>query len=255
MKIKREKPNFNELIKNYKLVDMHLHSCYSPDSSTKIKDIVETANKRKIGIAITDHNEIKGCLEASKYDIFLIPGIEITCKEGCHILVYFYNINELKDFYNKNIKNNLINNMRTRLSHKDLINLSRKYKCILSAAHPFGGGKSGLYKIKHYKDLKIIEGLNARTFPHMNKKALKLNKIFTGGSDSHIKNHIGKVVTCSKAKNIKEFLDNIKKNKNFVIGKELNIVIKSYGILKTELSLIKKMKLNDYLKNRLINIK
>ncbi len=94
---------------NYTFVDMHVHSNYSLDSSNKIKNIIEKAREKNIGISITDHNEIEGCLEASKYDIFLIPGIEITCMEGCHILVYFYKIKDLERFFNKEIKNNMYN--------------------------------------------------------------------------------------------------------------------------------------------------
>ena len=53
-----------------------------------------------IGIAITDHNEIKGAVAIDEYkDLLTIPGIEITSAEGSHLLVYFYNINELKIFF------------------------------------------------------------------------------------------------------------------------------------------------------------
>jgi hypothetical protein len=89
----------------------------------------------------------------------------------------------------------------------------------------------------------------------MNKKTWILNKRYTGGSDSHVKDYIGNVVVCSKAKNIKEFLDNIKNKKQIIIGKELNIIIKFYSVIKTELSLIKKMKFREYLKNRMLNLK
>src|SRR3989344_2434473 len=242
-----DKKNLNEFIrKGYKFADMHIHSNYSPDCNTKVKNIVSIADKRKIGIAITDHNEIRGCIEASKYNIFLIPGIEVTCLEGCHILIYFYNINNLKKFYNENIKNNFLNKMRTNLSHKELFRICKKYKCIISAAHPFGSGRCGLYKIKNYADTKIIEGINSSIKKSKNKKALDKNKFFTAGSDSHMKKHIGKALTGVRAKNIKEFLDGIKNNKNVIFGEELNFIQILWLNLIKEYSLIKKMRLKDF---------
>src|SRR3989344_2847961 len=179
MGIYREKPNFEELNRlGYKIADMHIHSNYSPDCGTKVEEIIKIAKRKNIGIAITDHNAIGGSLEASKYDIFLIPGIEITCMEGCHILAYFESIKDLKEFYNKYIKDNLYNEMRTKLPVKKLIKISHKYNCILVGAHPFGGGKSGIFKIKKSPSLKILEGLNARTLRILNNKTLKLKNRF-----------------------------------------------------------------------------
>ena len=256
MKIHYNNPNFKKLNEEgYKVVDMHLHSNNSIDCKTKIKEIVDLAKRKNIGIAVTDHNTIKGCLEVSKYNVFLIPAIEVSCKEGCHMLVYFYNINELKKFFNKHIKNNMYNKMRTRLTHKNLIKISKKYECIISAAHPFGGGRSGVYKIKDHADLKIVEGLNGGIFNYMNNKISKLkNKKYTGGSDAHVSENIGRVVTCAKANTVKEFLDAIKKDENFIIGNGLNFFDKILNMLKKEGSLIRNINIKDYINNRLVSL-
>ncbi len=59
-------------------VDMHAHSEYS-DSFTKVKWMLKKAGKRGFGIAIADHNEIKGSLKALlQKDVLIIPAIEVS---------------------------------------------------------------------------------------------------------------------------------------------------------------------------------
>jgi len=49
--------------------DLHIHSKYSYDGILEPRDIVKIAIKRGLdGIAITDHNTVKGALEAKKYE-------------------------------------------------------------------------------------------------------------------------------------------------------------------------------------------
>ena len=49
--------------------DLHIHSKYSSDGILEVKEIVKAAIKRGLdGIAITDHNTIKGGIEAKKYE-------------------------------------------------------------------------------------------------------------------------------------------------------------------------------------------
>lgn len=69
------------------LADLHIHTIYSYDGTTSVPAVLTRA--RQIGldvIAITDHDEIAGALKAlelaSKYDVEVIPGIEITTAEG-----------------------------------------------------------------------------------------------------------------------------------------------------------------------------
>jgi len=67
--------------------DLHIHTIYSYDGSASVDAVLNRA--RSIGldvIAITDHDGIKGSLMAlalaTKYDIQVIPGIEVTTSEG-----------------------------------------------------------------------------------------------------------------------------------------------------------------------------
>ena len=64
-------------------MDSHIHSEYSPDSSSRIDDILEVANKRNIDIiAISDHNTVDGTSEVMAKtrttDILAIPSIEVS---------------------------------------------------------------------------------------------------------------------------------------------------------------------------------
>ena len=146
--------------------------------------------------------------------------------------------------------------MTTNFSHKNLIKILNKYNCLISAAHPFSIGKSGLHKIKGHHELDIIEGINGRLTISRNKKALNLkNKIFTGGSDSHSKNYIGRIVTGSKSKTVKGFLDSIKKSKHIVIGKEIPLSDLFFNLLKSEISLAKELGIKNFLKRRYLKSK
>ena len=66
--------------------DLHIHSKYSIDGYIDPKIIIRTAHKRGLsGIAITDHNTIKGGLKTKKYetdDVHVIVGSEIKTDRG-----------------------------------------------------------------------------------------------------------------------------------------------------------------------------
>jgi predicted metal-dependent phosphoesterase TrpH len=69
------------------LADLHIHTIYSYDGTASIPAVL--ARARQVGlnvIAITDHDEIKGALQAielaPRFGIEVIPGIEITTAEG-----------------------------------------------------------------------------------------------------------------------------------------------------------------------------
>ena len=64
-------------------MDSHIHSEYSPDSLSKIDDIIDTARHENIDIiAISDHNTVDGTSEVVRKtrntDILASPSIEIS---------------------------------------------------------------------------------------------------------------------------------------------------------------------------------
>ncbi len=65
-------------------MDLHLHSCYSPDSSTSLRALVDRARELGLArIALTDHNTAEGALELVRREPDLtIVGEEVRTSEG-----------------------------------------------------------------------------------------------------------------------------------------------------------------------------
>ncbi len=73
--------------------DLHIHSAYSPDATATVRAILKQAADAGLDvIAVTDHDEIRGSLEARdlapKYGIEAIPAVEVSTRQG-HLLALF----------------------------------------------------------------------------------------------------------------------------------------------------------------------
>jgi len=240
-RIQFEKPNIAELIRKYTVVDLHFHTHYS-DGNNSIEEIAEQAGKLGIGVAITDHNEIKGAVEIDSYkDILSIPGIEITSKEGTHILVYFYDVKSLKRFYKNDVKPFLGDTVMssTSLKMEEIIKRARAFKTVTVFPHPYSPVFTGIHNSYFPQErldqlFKMIDGVEVINSGNLKKSNLKcallgfnLNKAIAGGSDGHTLVYLGKVVSYAKCKNTrKAFLDAVRKKQNKVIGKEISMLRK-----------------------------
>jgi len=224
---------------------MHVHSKYS-DSFSRIPVILKVARHQNIGISITDHNEIRGAVQAAQQkNIFTIPGIEITCSEGTHILAYFYTINDLQHFFKKYIRKNRSKNptRRTSVPAQVLLDYLDTYTCITVAAHPTFPSVIGLKTAidkrilprKILKQITAIEALSGTLTKNMNQRAIlfaqQLGKPVTGGSDAHTVGVIGGITTSAQATTTDEFLDAIKKNENQIEGTPTKIHKQMVGIV------------------------
>jgi len=267
MKFCKNKSEFKNLNDGeYSGVDMHVHSCYSPDSSTSIDSLLLKAKKEGFGLAITDHNSVEGSLLANKLikedtrfkDVLVIPGVEVTCSEGVHILFYFYSFEDLKKFDQEIISPNLLNAMRLTISHFELLKRAKKYSCLISAAHPFGSGSCGLYKLNNHADLDFLEGINGTISRDKNIRiqnvGVKNHKKFTAGSDAHVLDYVGSVAVFCKHNSIKGFLDSIKKGQVIICGSEIGFFRHIKVNFNKERSLMTKMGLKHYTKNRFLSI-
>ena len=240
-KILFERPNLEELTQKFTVVDMHFHSYYS-DGLNRIPAIAKRARELNIGIAVTDHNEIQGAVEIDNYkDILSIPGIEVTSAEGTHILIYFYDIESLRVFYENDIRPHMGNELMSSIAFKmeEIIRRARFFNTLIIFPHPFSGVYTGISN--HYFPekrlepiLDLIDGVEVINSENLNKWNLRsailgfnLNKCMTGGSDGHRLIQMGKAVSFAKCRsNRKSFLNAIKKKKNKVIGKEIDIIRK-----------------------------
>ena len=73
--------------------DIHIHTIYSHDATTTVRGVLKQASSVGLNvIAITDHDDIRGALDArelaSQYNLEVIPGVEVTTKDG-HLLALF----------------------------------------------------------------------------------------------------------------------------------------------------------------------
>lgn len=215
----------------YKM-DSHIHSEYSPDSKSKLKDIFKVAKSRNIDIiAISDHNTVDGSKEArrltKKDDLLVIPSIEISSIEG-HILGFGCEEKIDRD-----------------LPAAETIDLIHDQSALAIIPHPYCFYRHGLLCKADYKDLKIdaIETKNARFIVgYCNNKAKNLSKNENlpslGASDAHYFKFVGDCyskIDCEK--DIDSVLKSIKKGKVEAFGKgtsniKLSKYIFEYKVLK-----------------------
>jgi predicted metal-dependent phosphoesterase TrpH len=252
-RIQFDKPNLKELSKKFAVVDLHFHSRYS-DGKNSVREIARRAKELNIGIAITDHNDIKAAVEIDRFkDILSIPGIEITSQEGTHILIYFYDIKSLKNFFEIHVKPFLGNRVMSSISLdiEEIVRRARLFKSIVISPHPYSSAYIGIcnsfFSLGQQQRLfELMDGVEAINSENLKKWNLKcallgfnLNKTVTGGSDGHSLYQIGRVVTYASCKrDRKAFLDAVKSKKTKVIGKEIDLFrkVKSNGHkLKTNL--------------------
>ncbi|HDR14517.1 MAG TPA: PHP domain-containing protein [Desulfobacteraceae bacterium] len=235
-----KKPILSALLDSYTVVDLHFHSRHS-DGFNSIDAIAERARKLGIGIAVTDHNTIDGAAELSRHkDIFSIQGIEITAKEGAHVLVYFYSMKNLIDFYTTEISPWLGKNLMAScaLSMESIISRARDYDGIVVFPHPyaaFTGVCNPIFSKRRQQSLFAmgdgVEVINGGNIHRWNLKAAELGLKFetglTAGSDGHNLFQMGSAVTYANCKKDKKaFLDAIKRKETWTVGKEVGLLLK-----------------------------
>jgi predicted metal-dependent phosphoesterase TrpH len=169
--------------------DLHTHTRFSKDSLSHVEDVLAAAVKCGMGaIAITDHEEVEGALEAqkmardAKMPLQVIVGEEVSTDEG-DLLVYF---------------------VKKRIEPGGLAEVleeAKKQGAICSAAHPYDAARHGIALDKLpsalLRQIGCIEAFNARVpLPSQNASALKFSlahkKAILAGSDAHHESEIGK---------------------------------------------------------------
>lgn len=165
-------------------IDLHIHSKYSYDSYLEPKIIIKIAKKRNLdGIAITDHNSLKGSIEAKKIatDILIIQGSEIKTSIG-EILAY-------------SIKEEI----KPKQNIYEAIDNIHEQGGIAVAPHPFDmfrryNGKNivrGIDGIEVFNSRCILNFFNYLAL----KKAKEMNLPMISGSDAHTIEEIGNAFT------------------------------------------------------------
>lgn len=229
-------------IKDMTKVDMHCHTNISDGLNTP-DEIIKAAKKLKIGISITDHNAIDASLKACRELPFAIPGIEITSSDAIDFLAYFYDAKSMEEFYNKHIRGyhlstRVFNLRKLKWSSEELLSDLRKHNCIIVLPHPMTirPKNSFIFMNEHSKLLKYIHGIeaiNSIMGQEANEKAAlwakETGKGVTGASDAHDVKHLGMALTASHAETAEDFLDNIVKKNNIVVGSSIKGIPKLYA--------------------------
>ena len=236
-KVDFQKPNFSEIKKDWDfVVDMHVHSSFT-DGFNSYKKMVDRALKRGISLAFTDHNDVKATNRAFLLQKrpFIVPGIEVHSREGPHILCYFYSLLALNRFYRVIVEPALGRDPlgRTNLSITEVVNYCKKFRGVVSIAHPFGPAWLNLRKKLSpglLKEIDAFEAISGEQTRRANKLAIKKSAGFgiavTGGSDAHRYTEVGNVLVCSEAKSVQEFLDDVRRGNVTVIGHETTLAKK-----------------------------
>jgi predicted metal-dependent phosphoesterase TrpH len=243
MEVIFEKPNLKELTSRHTCVDLHFHTTHS-DGLPDVRETLERAKELNIGVAITDHNEISGSLEACRRNngTLVIPGIEVSTYERTHLLFYFPEVSELEKFYQKLVEPNKMDDpfSRTKLRAKDLILRAKDYDCLSCAAHPSASGFTGLSRIKLDQEtiakLDLVEVLNGHTSVKRNLRAgqwaRQHRKAKSGGSDGHTIGELGNVITYSEASDLATFLKDLAHKRVTIVGEKTNqLKIISFALL------------------------
>lgn len=187
-------------------IDFHIHTYYSKDSSITLNQVVTFAKKRKLdGVAITDHNTIKGALKLKTREIFVVPGIEVSTLEG-HLLGL-----------------NVTKQIPAKLGMEETIKRIHEVGGVAVAPHPTAFYKSPPSRSVDSYD--AIEVINSSSIPFSvltffdKRFAKSLDLPQTGGSDSHYAPEIGMAYTVVEADpEIEEIVHAIKRGATFPVG-------------------------------------
>lgn len=171
-------------------VDLHMHTDHSSDCATPVKVLIETARDRGFGaIAITDHNEVSGALEAARIageidDLKIIVAEEVMTSDAGEVIGLF-----LKEKIPKGTP------------IRETIAEIRRQGGLVYVPHPF----DRLHSVPDYEnlldiveDIDLIEVFNPRVaITSFNEEAerfaRKYNIIPAAGSDSHVAQGLGAV--------------------------------------------------------------
>lgn len=176
--------------------DLHIHSEFSSDGTMSPGEIVQLARKRGLnGIAVTDHNTIKGGIETKRYetnDFQVIVGSEVMTEHG-----------EITGLF-------LSREIEARDSRSVIADIKSQGGIII-IPHPF----DHLRKSAFYPDaedaewIDAIEVFNSRTvFSGDNARAVEFaaahNLATVAGSDAHYRNEVGTAGVITRTDDLRE---------------------------------------------------
>jgi predicted metal-dependent phosphoesterase TrpH len=173
-------------------VDLHMHTDHSGDCATPVEVLLQTARDRGLGaIAITDHNEVSGALEARRIaaemdDIEVIVAEEVKTAEQGEVIGLF-----------------LEEKIPKGMTMAATIAAIREQGGLVYVPHPFDRFHSVPdyeHLLEIVEEIDILEVFNPRVaLTEFNEEAVRFAskyRIVSGaGSDSHVAQGLGSVRT------------------------------------------------------------
>lgn len=183
------------------LFDTHVHTRFS-DGRASIDQIVRHCRDRRIGLSVTDHNEIRGSVALCEHDAAAtVPGIEVGSVEGFDLLVYFSDPAMLEEYYVGEIEPQRRSRFMVRswVPAAGCVRAAHEMGGYVSLAHPFAFGRKSLEYQERQRGpqfvREVLDGVDAIELYNggiprqANVKcevyAATCGKRFTVGSDSH----------------------------------------------------------------------
>ena len=171
-------------------VDLHMHTDHSPDCATPVEVLIETARDRGFGaIAITDHNEVSGAIEAARIaegmdDFKVIVAEEVKTAEQGEVIGLF-----------------LTEKIPKGMTMAETVAEIRRQGGLVYVPHPF----DRLHSVPDYEhlldiveEIDLIEVFNPRVaITSFNEEAERFAAKYritpAAGSDSHVAQGLGAV--------------------------------------------------------------
>jgi glycosyltransferase involved in cell wall biosynthesis len=187
----RGRPEVRRRLEDRRLidVDLHMHTDHSHDCATPVELLLATARDRGLGaIAVTDHNEVSGALEAQRkaagFGVKVIAGEEVKTASQGEVIGLF-----------------IQEKIPRGLTLQETIAEIKRQGGLVYVPHPF----DRLHAIPDYEhlldvveDIDAIEVFNPRiALPAFNEEAVrfaaKYRIVGGAGSDSHVAQGLGSV--------------------------------------------------------------
>jgi glycosyltransferase involved in cell wall biosynthesis len=217
----------------YTHCDLHMHTDHSPDCATPVEVLLETAKERGLGaIAITDHNEISGALEAREA-AKRIGGIKVIVAE------------EVKTASEGEVIGLFLEEKIERgMSMAETIAEIRRQGGLVYVPHPFDRFHSVPdyeHLLKIVEEIDILEVFNPRiALSAFNEEAVRFARKYSivpgAGSDSHVAQGLGSVkIRLRDFEGPEEFLESmrqadiVRKHKNLIYVQALKFLQTSGG--------------------------
>ncbi|MBX5468445.1 MAG: CehA/McbA family metallohydrolase [Thermoleophilaceae bacterium] len=212
-------------------VDLHMHTDHSHDCATRVETLIETAARRGLdAIAVTDHNEVSGALEARERAngrVKVIVGEEVKTADQGEVIGLF-------------IEEKIPRGMTLQETIAEI----RRQGGLVYVPHPFDrmhAVPDYEYLLEVVEDIDAIEVFNPRVaFSAFNEEAARFAAKYRipagAGSDSHVVQGLGSVkIRMRDFEGPEEFLESLR-DADIVRKRQSLVYVQALKFLQTKAS-------------------